>query len=274
MSGDYYSFNDDGSMEGGGYTSMDEYPGASFSMPPGYESYPSYTQRYGGGFTGLNPWESEDWKPSFGPTDPVGMDPRGRMNPLGNRQLAPTSPSRPPPNLGSPERTLYDRYSGLLRDPSSMGQDPAYAFLFNQGMQALNRTAAANRMRFAGKTMNDATKFGQGLAYDYMNKMLPQYKAGADEELSRWMGPSQIANQTYGLDQGNIRLAQTGTALNNTERGNIESSQAAMDLIPTFSQAYNNMMMPGGTTPNYGSYEAPSFGGLTYDRRYGDNSYG
>lgn len=285
MSDDYYGFGDDGSMYGGGYTSMDEAAPSSgpFTMPPGYNT--GYSQRLGGGsFTGLNPWESEDWKPSFGPSDlsTPNYDPRNRMNPLGNRQLAPTSPSKAPPNLGSPERTLYNRYSGLLQDPSSMGNDPAYKFLFNQGMQALNRTAAANRMRFAGKTMNDATQFGQGLAYDYMNKMLPQYRAGSEEELSRWMGPSQLYNQNYGLDQANVRLAQTGTGLNNQERGTIESSQAAQDLIPMFSDAYNKMAMPswggGGYSGGYGGgygggYSPPSFGGLTYDRRLGD-TYG
>ena len=267
---DWYRAEPGGVFEGGGTSPfMDQgngysYPPASFSMPPAGSGNYSSSGGRSGSFTGLYPWESEDWKPSFGPTSDFGGAPGPRMNPLGPRQLAPTSPSRPPPNLGSPERTLYDRYSGLLQNPSGFSSDPAYQFLFNQGMQAFNRTAAANRMRFAGKTMDDSMKYGQGLAYDYMNRMLPQYKAGADEELQRWAVPGQLQLQGYGLDQGNVRLAQSGTALNNNERGEVESGMAAQDLIPQFSQAYTRMMSsPSG----YGGYDAPSYGGISYGRR-------
>lgn len=265
---DWYDYNPDTTiLEGGGW--LDE---PSIPAGTGYVNSPVNSQRLGGQQKPLlNPWESNDWTPNFGLQDLPGYGVQGpRPTGLGPRQLAPTSPSRPAPNLGAPGTDLYNRYKGLLMDPSSMGNDPAYQFLFNSGMQALNRTAAANRMRFSGKSLNDATKFGQGMAYDYMNRMLPQYKTGADEELQRWIAPSELSLRQYGLEQGNVGLAQRGTAQNNELRGEVEGSQAAQDLIPMMSDTYRNMAglnQPQWTGIN--SYDSPAYGGIGYTRRLG-----
>ena len=95
-------------------------------------------------------------------------------------------------SLGQPERTLYDRYKGLLMDPSSMASDPAYKFMYNQGLQALNRSLAAKRQTLSGKAINDSLDYGAGMTAKYMQDLLPQYRGGAQEELARFMGPAGL----------------------------------------------------------------------------------
>jgi len=148
-------------------------------------------------------------------------------------------------SLGQPERTLYDRYSGLLQNPEGMATDPAYKFLFNQGMQAFNRTAAMKGMRLSGNTLLGAQEYGQGRAYDYMNKMLPQYQAGAREELSRFMGPA-------GLLPGY-------TNLNNRASGEEGASSAAGELLPYYQRMLEQSMGGGGSySGGYGMPQVPS----------------
>lgn len=89
-------------------------------------------------------------------------------------------------NLGSPVSArpgpLWQRYSALQANPEMAAADPAYQFLFKQGTEALNRTAAAKRMRFAGKTMLDAQEYGQGLAANNLKQVLGELRAGAGAE--------------------------------------------------------------------------------------------
>lgn len=94
--------------------------------------------------------------------------------------------------LGKPDREMYDLYTGMLKNPSQLDQNPAYQFLYNQGLQALNRSLAAKKMTLSGKGMTDTLSFGQGQAANFTNQMLPQYRAGAQEELARFMGPAGL----------------------------------------------------------------------------------
>lgn len=272
---DYYRLGDQGTLEGGGYTDFGGAPPAGRGYANPSSGGTSYQPRLGGGGTGLNPWESNAWTPDFGSsnTGGSGFNPGARPQPnLGPRELGPGYPRIPLPSSGAPERTLYDRYSQMLKDPSQMTQDPAYKFLFDQGMQAFNRTAAANRMRFSGKSMNDSMKYGEGMASNYFNQMIPQYGAGAQQELMRWQAPAQMEQQRYGLAQRDVGLGQSGTQLNNATRGDLESERAAGDLVPMMSDAYRSMIQgPGPSQPTWGSntsassgpgYSAPSFGGV------------
>ena len=95
-------------------------------------------------------------------------------------------------SMGTPERTLYDRYKSMLMQPDQLQQDPAYQFMYNQGLQALNRSLAAKRMQFSGKAMNDTMAYGAGQAATGMKSIMPLYQAGAGEELNRFLGPSGL----------------------------------------------------------------------------------
>lgn len=133
-----------------------------------------FGQRMGGGSTG---------GVSYGGERSVGI------NPLALKR-APYSPPAQP-------EELWNQLKGLLRDPSSIERDPGYQFRFGQGMQALNRTAAAQRMRFAGKTMLDAEKFGQGFASNEYGQRVNQLASGAQDELSRWGAGVDLYNKDY-----------------------------------------------------------------------------
>lgn len=154
--------------------------------------------------------------------------------------------------LGTPERTLYDRYSSMLLNPEQMTGDPAYQFLFNQGQQALNRSLAAKRMTYSGKALNDTMAYGQGMASDYFKRMIPQYQGGAQEELRRFMGPAG--------------LLPTYAGINNRASESEGSAAAARELMPLYMQGMGGGGYGGGSlqpTPNIGyggvnsGYSAP-----------------
>lgn len=113
----------------------------------------------------------------------------GGGNP-GARNVAQQSPQLI--SMGTPERTLYDRYKSMLMQPDQLQQDPAYQFMYNQGLQALNRSLAAKRMQFSGKAMNDTMAYGAGQAATGMKSIMPLYQAGAGEELNRFLGPAGL----------------------------------------------------------------------------------
>lgn len=52
----------------------------------------------------------------------------------------------------------------LLKDPSSILEDPAYQFNLEQGQEAITGRAAAGGTLQSGATLKDLTKYGQGLA--------------------------------------------------------------------------------------------------------------
>lgn len=194
--------------------------------------------------------------PMSGGNDPYNWN--ARAQPAGGRGPAGGGGYTQPPMqrvvLGNPERTLYDRYSQLLQNPEGMASDPAYKFLFNQGMQAFNRTAGAKGMRYSGNTMLGAQDYGQGLAYKYMNQMLPQYKGGAQEELNRFLGPAGLLP----------RYAETNNAATSAEGSNA----AAQQLIPYYQQ-----MLSGGGGSGWGSPSTSPGAFNTAGAGYGGSSY-
>lgn len=123
--------------------------------------------------------------------------------------------------LGNPERTLYDRYSSMLLNPDQLAQDPAYKFLFNQGEQALNRSLAARRMTHSGRALNDTFAYGAGQAATGFKSLMPEYRAGAETELRRFMGPAG--------------LLPTYAGVNNQATQQEGSAAAARELLPMYS---------------------------------------
>ena len=91
----------------------------------------------------------------------------------------------------------YKRYLALLTNPSEAFKDPAYQAILQQGTDALGRTAAANRMRFAGKTMNDFQTLGQRTAAGYLGQVANQYAGAAGEERARYGADLSANNQAF-----------------------------------------------------------------------------
>ena len=60
--------------------------------------------------------------------------------------------------------TAGNKLNELLQNPSSITSTPGYEFAYNQGLEAVNRTAAAKGQLGSGNRLYDLTKYGQGLA--------------------------------------------------------------------------------------------------------------
>lgn len=59
-------------------------------------------------------------------------------------------------------------------------QSPAYKWRYDQGLEALNRTAAAKRMLGSGNRLAELVKYGQGMAsQEYDNEWQRQYQLKA-----------------------------------------------------------------------------------------------
>lgn len=56
------------------------------------------------------------------------------------------------------------RLNELLQNPSSIANDPGYQFQYNQGLEAVNRNAAAKGMLGSGNRLFDLVNYGQDRA--------------------------------------------------------------------------------------------------------------
>ena len=103
----------------------------------------------------------------------------------------------------------YKRYLDLLMNPAQAFQNPEYQAILQQGTEALGKSAANNRMRFAGKTMADFQTLGQRTAAGYLGQIANQYAGAAGEERARY--GADLSAQSQGFNQSlNSWNAQQG----------------------------------------------------------------
>lgn len=62
-----------------------------------------------------------------------------------------------------------NRLRSLMDNPNSIADSGAYKFAFNQGQQALERSAAAKGMTGSGNVLAELAKYGQGMASQQYN---------------------------------------------------------------------------------------------------------
>lgn len=153
--------------------------------------------------TGNRPDPSQYWRNSYGTlgggnygrvfdTQAYMADLRKMLQPQINEIIKP----RPMPTQ------LYGQMADVASNPGSVSGHQAFKFLQEQGMNAMNRTAAAKRMRFAGKTMLDAQRFGQDLSSTYWGDILKNLTMGAQEERNRWTDEERIRQLYANLQLG------------------------------------------------------------------------
>lgn len=113
----------------------------------------------------------------------------------------------------APQRGQYQgQLQTLMTNPGEFGSSPAYQFAFDQGMNAVNRTAAAKGQLNSGNRLQELTKFGQGLA----SQLYPQ-QAGILSNLAGVHSGSPAAAgislvSSLGRAQDQQALAATGRA--------------------------------------------------------------
>lgn len=117
----------------------------------------------------------------------------------------------------------------LMQDPGSFASSPAYSFAFDQGLEAVNRTAAAKGMLGSGNRLYELTNYGQGMAgQQYFNQAnLLATLAGATSGSPGTAGNLQAGyNQAQGQGAGQLASGVIGAASDwwNAPSGDTSSS--------------------------------------------------
>jgi hypothetical protein len=187
--------------------------------------------------------------------------------------------------------------------PFNYSADPGYGFRFDQGMKALNATAAARGGMISGNALRAAEDYGQGLgSQEYgaaFNRYLSNYgNAQNTFQLNRnnLLGPLQFlsgqgqaaaAGQASSIGAGAANNAALSTgAANATAAGQVGSANAYNNAISQGVGQYNYNRMLDRFAPqsqsaytNYGGYGSGTEGssnfiGPTQSSGYGSGTEG
>lgn len=100
--------------------------------------------------------------------------------------------------------------AGQERARANFRSDPGYTFQMEQGLDALNRSAAARGMLGSGNTSTDVLKFSQGLADqsfgNYVSRLQPlmnMYQSGLQGQASAYGNQAGIASN-FGAQRANL----------------------------------------------------------------------
>jgi len=114
------------------------------------------------------------------------------------------------------------RLQALINDPNSISDSNAYKFRFNQGQQALERSAAAKGMLGSGNTLAALAQYGQGMASDEYGNEVGRLGALSGQRDSYNLGLKGLANSEFGLrsgvDQSRGALALSALSQANDQR--------------------------------------------------------
>jgi hypothetical protein len=106
------------------------------------------------------------------------------------------------PNVGAPGRTLYDRYSALLQDPTQGMSTPGAQFALKEAQQANQRQLNAGRMRNSGNALRAMSDVTTGTIQQQFGNLANIYGQGAGVEGQRWQ-----QEQGLNLDAQKLKLA-------------------------------------------------------------------
>jgi len=104
------------------------------------------------------------------------------------------------------------RLMQLMNNPDSIADTNAYKFRFNQGQQALERSAASRGMLNSGNTLAALADYGQGAASQEYGNEFNRLSSAVGQRNQYNVGRMGAANQELGLRQQGYQ-DQAGTAL-------------------------------------------------------------
>jgi hypothetical protein len=125
------------------------------------------------------------------------------------------------------------RLQQLVNDPNSISDSNAYKFRFNQGQQALERSAAAKGMLGSGNTLAALAQYGQGMASDEYGAEVGRLGALSGQRDTYNLGLKGLANSEYGMragadqNRGALALSALSTANDQRLRANQLASNTA-----------------------------------------------
>ena len=154
---------------------------------------------------------------------------------LGERQQSAGASSVP---LTNP---YEQRLQELMSNPDSIANTNAYRFRFNEGQQALERSAAAKGMLRSGNTLAALANYGQGAASQEYGNEVSRLGALTGQQNQYNLGRMGLANQ----EQSNAESAwqnRAGTALSALIAGN-------RDKLATNELAATNAVRTGYINP-------------------------
>jgi len=154
---------------------------------------------------------------------------------LGERQQSGGASSVP---LTNP---YEQRLQSLMSNPDEISNTNAYRFRFNEGQQALERSAAAKGMLRSGNTLAALTNYGQGAASQEYGNEISRLGALTGQQNQYNLGRMGLANQ----EQSNAASDwqnRTGTALSALIAGN-------RDKLATNELAATNAVRTGYINP-------------------------
>ena len=203
------------------------------------------------------------------------------------RQAGLTAQNRLMTLLGLGPDTAAAEYGMAARpfDMQAFEQDPGYAFRMQEGMRALERSAAARGGLLSGNALRGITRFGQDLASQEYGNAFNRFQVERQARLNplqSLMGGGQTAANvltgaagSYGQQAGegmtslgNIRASQYMGRANAMAGGLQGIGQGIMDYTTLNQQnAFRNQLLdrlpqPGGAQVVVG---APGLGGGAYD---------
>lgn len=196
----------------------------------------------------------------------------------------------------APERFNYqNQLRKLMEKPGDFASSPTYKFAFDQGLDAVNRKAAASGMLGSGNRLAELTRFGQGLA---SQQFFPQ--ANLLAQLSgATTGSPAAAGLAYsgaiGRGQDQESMASLARSLGRAQAPRMQSNQFGTGLpsggsmpsqsggfygnfgiMPSFSGGYGSEGSYGGygTSPTYGYGPSQDAGSGYMQSDYGTTTFG
>lgn len=136
-------------------------------------------------------------------------------------------------------------------DFSSFTKSPDYQFAFDQGLQGLDRSAAARGSLYSGGHSADLMKFGQGLASQNYNQFYNRLAglSGTGQTTASGLG---TLGQQYANNVGQIGMNNANNMASSYQQGANANSQLAGALGGAFNNWYSrNSANNGGGTGWY-----------------------
>lgn len=157
--------------------------------------------------------------------------------------------------------TANNQLQQLLSNPSNLSGLPGYQFAQDQGVQALDRSAASRGMLNSGRSQKDLLRFGTGLADQTYGNQL-QRLLGAAGQGAGWLG-AQNATEGQGL-QGQLATRQSAFTGGMQAAGTI--GQGDIAAANARAAGTQNIMNMGGKIIGsaMGMPSMPGFSGSSY----------
>lgn len=134
-----------------------------------------------------------------------------------------------------------NKLKALMANPDSIAKTGAYQFQYNQGQQALERSAAARGMSGSGNVLAELMKYGQGQASQAYDTEANRLAALSGSENQFILGKMSAANQEFATGkQNNALMGQLALTASKAQSDDYWKAQQAASNYKTDSGYFKN----------------------------------